>query len=185
MAGLQETTMSTVYDDLGVCTVINAAGTLTRLGGSRMPPEVHAAMAAASHSFVRIEDLQLAAGRVIAAATGAEARLRHRRGGGGAAAGHGGVRGPAGPRGDGPPAGHTRPEERSGCAARTPQQLRPRGTHRGRPAGGGRRPGPSYAAADRAVGACRRDHPPHRVRAVAGDGSTRRAAAGHRRADRP
>ena len=64
--------MSTVYDDLGVCTVINAAGTLTRLGGSRMPPEVHAAMAAASHSFVRIEDLQLAAGRVIAAATGAE-----------------------------------------------------------------------------------------------------------------
>ena len=64
--------MSAVYDDLGVCTVINAAGTLTRLGGSRMPPEVHAAMAAASQSFVRIEDLQVAGGRVIAAATGAE-----------------------------------------------------------------------------------------------------------------
>ena len=64
--------MSAVYDDLGVCTVINAAGTLTRLGGSRMPPEVLAAMAAAAQSFVRIEDLQVAAGRVIAAATGAE-----------------------------------------------------------------------------------------------------------------
>ena len=64
--------MSAVYDDLGVSTVINAAGTLTRLGGSRMPPEVLAAMAAASQSFVRIEDLQVAAGRVIAAATGAE-----------------------------------------------------------------------------------------------------------------
>ena len=29
-----------VYADLGVRTVINAAGTLTRLGGSRMAPEV-------------------------------------------------------------------------------------------------------------------------------------------------
>ena len=62
-----------VYADLGVPTVINAAGTLTRLGGTRMHPEVLAAMADAAASFVRIEDLQDAAGAVIAGVTGAEA----------------------------------------------------------------------------------------------------------------
>lgn len=62
-----------VYESLGVRRVLNAASTLTRLGGSRMPPEVLAAMAEASRQFVRIEDLQEAAGRVIAEATGAEA----------------------------------------------------------------------------------------------------------------
>lgn len=64
--------MGTLYRDLGVRPVINAAGTLTRLGGSRMAPEVLAAMAEASRSYVRMEDLQEAAGRVIAEATGAE-----------------------------------------------------------------------------------------------------------------
>jgi L-seryl-tRNA(Ser) seleniumtransferase len=64
--------MTEVYRALGVRTVLNAAGTLTRLGGSRMAPEVLAAMAEASRSYVRIEDLQEAAGREIAAATGAE-----------------------------------------------------------------------------------------------------------------
>ena len=62
-----------IYRDLGVRTVVNAAGTLTRLGGSRMAPAVLEAMAEASRSYVRIEDLQEAAGRVIAEATGAEA----------------------------------------------------------------------------------------------------------------
>src|SRR5881409_1111655 len=61
-----------IYRELGVRTVINASGTLTRLGGSRMAPEVLEAMAAASRSFVRIEDLQEAAGKVIAEITGAE-----------------------------------------------------------------------------------------------------------------
>jgi len=61
-----------VYEQLGVRTVINASGTLTRLGGSRMAPAVLEAMAEASRSYVRIEDLQEAAGRVIAEATGAE-----------------------------------------------------------------------------------------------------------------
>src|SRR5438067_10017950 len=61
-----------IYRELGVRTVINASGTLTRLGGSRMAPEVLEAMAAAARSFVRIEDLQDAAGRVIAEVTGAE-----------------------------------------------------------------------------------------------------------------
>jgi len=62
-----------VYDELGVRTVINASGTLTRLGGSRMAPEVLAAMAEAAASFVHIDQLQARAGAVIAEITGAEA----------------------------------------------------------------------------------------------------------------
>src|SRR5215212_5120344 len=62
-----------VYEDLGVRTVINASGTLTRLGGSRMAPEVLAAMAEAAASFVHIDQLQARAGAVIAEITGAEA----------------------------------------------------------------------------------------------------------------
>lgn len=62
-----------IYDDLGVRPVINAAGTLTRLGGSRMAPEVLAAMAEAAASFVHIDELQERAGAVIAGITGAEA----------------------------------------------------------------------------------------------------------------
>lgn len=62
-----------IYARLGVRTVINAAGTLTRLGGSRMAPEVLAAMAEAARWFVRIEDLQERAGEIIAEVTGAEA----------------------------------------------------------------------------------------------------------------
>jgi L-seryl-tRNA(Ser) seleniumtransferase len=62
-----------VYEELGVRTVINASGTLTRLGGSRMAPEVLAAMAEAAASFVHIDELQVQAGKVIAEATGAEA----------------------------------------------------------------------------------------------------------------
>jgi D-glucosaminate-6-phosphate ammonia-lyase len=61
-----------IYQELGVRTVVNAVGTLTRLGGSRMAPAVLEAMAEASRSYVRIEDLQEAAGRVIGEATGAE-----------------------------------------------------------------------------------------------------------------
>src|SRR5260370_15108748 len=55
-----------VYDDLGVTTVINGQGTMTALGGSLIPLEVDAAMAAASHHFVRITELQVAAGNRIA-----------------------------------------------------------------------------------------------------------------------
>ncbi|MGH2560432.1 MAG: aminotransferase class V-fold PLP-dependent enzyme [Thermomicrobiales bacterium] len=62
-----------VYQELGVATIINASGTLTRLGGSRMAPDVLAAMAEAAGSFVRIDELQDRAGEVIAEVTGAEA----------------------------------------------------------------------------------------------------------------
>ena len=53
-----------IYADLGVRPVINASGTLTRLGGSRMAPEVLAAMAEAAAAFVHIDELQEQAGAV-------------------------------------------------------------------------------------------------------------------------
>jgi L-seryl-tRNA(Ser) seleniumtransferase len=53
--------------------VINARGYSTKVGGSRPSAEVMAAMTEAAGFFVRIEDMQAAAGRVIADATGAEA----------------------------------------------------------------------------------------------------------------
>ncbi len=62
-----------VYQELGVTPVINAAATLTRLGGSRMAPDVLAAMSEAAESFVQIDQLQAKAGEVIAGITGAEA----------------------------------------------------------------------------------------------------------------
>lgn len=62
-----------VYQELGVTEVINAAATLTRLGGSRMAPAVLEAMNEAAASFVHIDELQARAGAVIAEITGAEA----------------------------------------------------------------------------------------------------------------
>jgi L-seryl-tRNA(Ser) seleniumtransferase len=64
-----------IYERFGVATPINAAGTLTRLGGSLMPPEVVAGMTEAAAHFVDIAALQAAASRVIARCTGAEAGL--------------------------------------------------------------------------------------------------------------
>ena len=63
----------TIYDELGVRTLINARGCATLAGGTLMEPEVVAAMAAAAASFVRIGDLQEVASRRISALTGAEA----------------------------------------------------------------------------------------------------------------
>jgi len=62
-----------IYGDLGLETIINAAGTLTRLGGSLMLPEVLEAMTAAGREFVDMDELHLAAGRRIAELAGAEA----------------------------------------------------------------------------------------------------------------
>lgn len=62
-----------IYDELGVEPIINAAGTLTRLSGSLIPPEVTDVMAAASRSFVDMNELHLAAGRRIAELVGVEA----------------------------------------------------------------------------------------------------------------
>jgi L-seryl-tRNA(Ser) seleniumtransferase len=63
------------YHRLGVRRVINAAGILTRVGGSRSPSDIFSVMEEASKAFVIISELQTAAGKVIARATGAEAGL--------------------------------------------------------------------------------------------------------------
>lgn len=63
----------TGYPDLGVRPVINAAATLTRLGGSRMPPPVLDAMRAGAGAFVDLVELQQRVGARIAELTGNEA----------------------------------------------------------------------------------------------------------------
>lgn len=62
-----------IYETLGVSPVINAAGTLTRLGGTVMRPEVRDAMSDAAGALVPIDELQAAASKAIAEACGAEA----------------------------------------------------------------------------------------------------------------
>lgn len=58
-----------LYEELGIRPVINASATLTRLGGSIMPPEVIAAMVEASKHFVNLDELQLAIGKKLAELT--------------------------------------------------------------------------------------------------------------------
>ena len=62
-----------IYNELGIKPVINACATLTRLGGSIMPPEVIAAMQDASHCFVDLEELQARIGEKLAELTHNEA----------------------------------------------------------------------------------------------------------------
>jgi uncharacterized pyridoxal phosphate-dependent enzyme len=61
------------YAALGVRPVVNAAATLTRLGGSLVAPPVLPAMAAAAANFVDMHELQRAVGRRLATLTGNEA----------------------------------------------------------------------------------------------------------------
>lgn len=68
-----ENDMTTIYDDLGLRTFINARGTITTLGGSIMPAEVVEAMAQASQHFIHLNELHEKAGQRIAELTGAEA----------------------------------------------------------------------------------------------------------------
>jgi L-seryl-tRNA(Ser) seleniumtransferase len=64
-----------IYDELGVRRVINAATTLTVVGGSLMPAEVLEAMRDAAGSFVDMHELGAAAGARIASLTRNEAAL--------------------------------------------------------------------------------------------------------------
>jgi L-seryl-tRNA(Ser) seleniumtransferase len=57
------------YEQLGIKRIINAAATLTRLGGSRMPPPVVEAMAAGAQAFVDLPELQSRVGARIAELT--------------------------------------------------------------------------------------------------------------------
>jgi D-glucosaminate-6-phosphate ammonia-lyase len=65
----------TIYARFGVPTVINACGTVTRLSGGRMHPDVAAAMVAASADCVDMVGLQAGACRVITQITGAQAGI--------------------------------------------------------------------------------------------------------------
>ena len=62
-----------VYRQLGVKPIINAAGSVTRYGGTRTRPEVLEVMTDAATVLVEIAELNQKAGEVIAGITGAEA----------------------------------------------------------------------------------------------------------------
>jgi L-seryl-tRNA(Ser) seleniumtransferase len=64
-----------VFEKWGVRPIINVSGSVTRLGGAPMPGAVLEAFRAAAAESVPLDELQAAASRVIAAATGAEAGL--------------------------------------------------------------------------------------------------------------
>ena len=62
-----------VYEELGVKRIVNAWGPMTVVGGSRMRPEVIAAMAEAAPAFVDFPQLHQKAGQRIAELIGVEA----------------------------------------------------------------------------------------------------------------
>lgn len=64
-----------IYQSLGVVPIINACGSVTRLGGAPMPAQVLAAFREAATVSVSLEQLQAAASRKIAEVTGTEAAL--------------------------------------------------------------------------------------------------------------
>jgi L-seryl-tRNA(Ser) seleniumtransferase len=72
--GLQGSTM-TIYRQFGLEPILNAAGTLTRLGGAPMPDAVVEAMRQAAQHAVPIEELQAAASRILARLAGTQAGL--------------------------------------------------------------------------------------------------------------
>jgi L-seryl-tRNA(Ser) seleniumtransferase len=65
----------TIYERFGVTPIINASGSVTRLGGAPMPGAVLQAFCEAATDAVSLEQLQAAASRCIAQATGTEAGL--------------------------------------------------------------------------------------------------------------
>ena len=64
-----------IYSRLGVRSFINARGTWTYLSGSLELPEVRKAAEEASHHFVDMFELQVAAGRYLAKLSGAESGM--------------------------------------------------------------------------------------------------------------
>lgn len=64
-----------IYQKLGVKTIINASGTFTAIGGSCMPNEVLTAMARAGQQFVHVDELYQKAGDYIANKIGVPAAL--------------------------------------------------------------------------------------------------------------
>ena len=64
-----------ILDELGTRAVINARGTYSILGGAVFSPRVWAAMDAAAHTYVDMDELLTGSGRVVAGLLGAEAAL--------------------------------------------------------------------------------------------------------------
>ena len=62
-----------LYQRLGVAPIINAASSITRLGGTRTRPETLELMEKAARIMVNMDDLNRAAGREVARLVGAEA----------------------------------------------------------------------------------------------------------------
>ena len=62
-----------IYEELGIRTLINAAGTVTRYGGSLMAPEVLDSMRGASQQFCHLDEVQKKVGERIAAMLEVEA----------------------------------------------------------------------------------------------------------------
>jgi len=62
-----------IYSKLGIKPGINACGTVTRLGGTRLLPEVTEAMAEAAVSFVPMHEFHKKAGEYVAGLLGVEA----------------------------------------------------------------------------------------------------------------
>jgi len=63
----------TIYEKLGFKPGINACGTVTRLGGTRLDPEVTRAMADAARSFIPMHEFHKKAGDHVAKLLGVEA----------------------------------------------------------------------------------------------------------------
>ena len=66
---------SDIYRALGVKAAIVASGATTAYGGSKLRPEVLDSMEKASRTMVNLDELNVAAGKVIAGITGAESGL--------------------------------------------------------------------------------------------------------------
>jgi uncharacterized pyridoxal phosphate-dependent enzyme len=69
------TTARTIYEELGVRTLINGQGVVTFYSSTLMPPEVHRAMERASAHYVEIVELQRAVGARLAKFAGTEAAM--------------------------------------------------------------------------------------------------------------
>ena len=61
-----------LFEQYGLTRVINACGKMTHLGGAIVLPEIAEAAAESLKHFFVLDELQAAAGRVIARSTGAE-----------------------------------------------------------------------------------------------------------------
>lgn len=66
---------SSVYEELGIRTILNFRGTHTTIGASKQWPELHRAMEEASRHYVSLEELQDKAGRRLSQLIGTEAAM--------------------------------------------------------------------------------------------------------------